>query len=186
MMQFISLFYSFRRRLDRKRFWLVLSANSAALFIVSFLSKWMSQGTYQERVIARAVSGDHLSGLIENILGVVLVALILSWIVSVFSIYARRLRDIDRSAWWIIFYLALPLELFGNSMHDVNFFVRLAALAIAVWGVVELGIVRGSKGTNRFGPDPLEASVQAVTGKTPENNEVDAASAPGNSATSVT
>jgi uncharacterized membrane protein YhaH (DUF805 family) len=29
-------------------------------------------------------------------------------------------------------------------------------LALAVWGIVELGFLRGTAGPNQFGPDPLQ------------------------------
>jgi uncharacterized membrane protein YhaH (DUF805 family) len=31
----------------------------------------------------------------------------------------------------------------------------LASLPIALWGIVDLGILPGTKGPNRFGDDPL-------------------------------
>jgi uncharacterized membrane protein YhaH (DUF805 family) len=33
----------------------------------------------------------------------------------------------------------------------------LAGLAIALWGIVELGILPGTKGPNAYGSDPLPA-----------------------------
>ena len=34
--------------------------------------------------------------------------------------------------------------------------MMLASLPIALWGLVELGILPGTKGPNRFGADPAE------------------------------
>jgi uncharacterized membrane protein YhaH (DUF805 family) len=33
--------------------------------------------------------------------------------------------------------------------------MMFASLPIALWGIVELGILLGTKGPNRFGDDPL-------------------------------
>ena len=32
----------------------------------------------------------------------------------------------------------------------------LASLAISIWGLVELGFLRGTVGPNQYGPDPLQ------------------------------
>jgi uncharacterized membrane protein YhaH (DUF805 family) len=32
----------------------------------------------------------------------------------------------------------------------------LIALVCLIWGLVELGFLRGTRGPNRFGPDPLQ------------------------------
>jgi uncharacterized membrane protein YhaH (DUF805 family) len=36
-----------------------------------------------------------------------------------------------------------------------GFIILLAAAAIAIWGFVELGCLRGTPGPNRYGADPL-------------------------------
>jgi uncharacterized membrane protein YhaH (DUF805 family) len=33
--------------------------------------------------------------------------------------------------------------------------LALAALALTIWGFVEIGCLRGTAGTNTYGPDPL-------------------------------
>jgi uncharacterized membrane protein YhaH (DUF805 family) len=45
--------------------------------------------------------------------------------------------------------------------EDWSFFVRLCllgAFALGIWGLVEIGFLRGTAGYNRFGPDPLAKS----------------------------
>ena len=45
----------------------------------------------------------------------------------------------------------------------VSFPLSLAGLVVAVWGLVELGFLRGTVGPNQYGPDPLEpAQVPAM------------------------
>jgi uncharacterized membrane protein YhaH (DUF805 family) len=41
----------------------------------------------------------------------------------------------------------------------VSLLLYLCSFAIWVWAVVELGCLRGTTGTNQYGPDPLEGRV---------------------------
>jgi hypothetical protein len=38
-----------------------------------------------------------------------------------------------------------------------------AILILWIWGLVEMGFLRGTQGTNRFGPDPLDKRVSSVS-----------------------
>ena len=51
------------------------------------------------------------------------------------AVYAKRWHDRDKSGWWTL--------------------IGLVPFIGAVWIVVELGILEGARGPNRFGPDPL-------------------------------
>ena len=39
----------------------------------------------------------------------------------------------------------------------VSFVLGLASFVISIWGLVELGFLRGTVGPNPYGPDPLQA-----------------------------
>lgn len=82
---------------------------------------------------------------------------VLLWIYLAISI--KRLHDRDRSAWWVLPFLVLPVlhSHFENSLPDSYFFLPLnfAAFAFTIWGFVELGCLKGSASTNQFGPNPL-------------------------------
>jgi hypothetical protein len=72
----------------------------------------------------------------------------------------QALHDRDKSAWWLLVFYALPgiLSSAGNQMDDVAFLIlHVVSFAITVWAFVELGCLRGTRGPNRFGPDPLSA-----------------------------
>ena len=49
--------------------------------------------------------------------------------------YAKRWHDRDKSGWWTL--------------------IVLVPVIGAIWLIVECGILEGTKGPNRFGPDPL-------------------------------
>ena len=51
------------------------------------------------------------------------------------ALYTKRWHDRDKSGWWTL--------------------IVLVPVIGAIWLIVECGILEGTKGPNRFGPDPL-------------------------------
>jgi uncharacterized membrane protein YhaH (DUF805 family) len=78
----------------------------------------------------------------------------------------RRLHDRNKSGWWIVPFYVLPFAadmalLSGRIAERYPLpaaFVSLAGLVMTVWALVELGFVKGTAGTNRYGPDPVSAT----------------------------
>lgn len=74
----------------------------------------------------------------------------------------KRLHDRDRSGWWLVPFFFLPglynqfSDLLPNSTWMLPFW--LVAAILWLWGFVEMFIVSGSVGDNRFGPDPWPKS----------------------------
>jgi uncharacterized membrane protein YhaH (DUF805 family) len=71
----------------------------------------------------------------------------------------KRLHDRNRSGWWTIVLVLAP-ALFGklgdgSDASNTASLLAFAALPLAIWGAVELLFLKGTKGPNRFGPDPL-------------------------------
>ena len=70
-------------------------------------------------------------------------------------VVSKRLHDRGRSGWWAALVLTALLALWP---HPDGFFGPLFLL-VAIWAVVELCVMPGEQGANRFGPNPLaEAS----------------------------
>jgi len=71
----------------------------------------------------------------------------------------KRLHDRGRSGWWIVAFVFVPRLLFhfADSLPTSSWFVPFdwTIYALWLWGLVELFIVPGTSGDNRFGPDPL-------------------------------
>ena len=71
----------------------------------------------------------------------------------------KRLHDRDRRGWWLVLFFFLPglysqfSDLLPNSYWMLPFW--LVASILWLWGFVEMFIMPGSVGDNRFGPDPL-------------------------------
>ena len=133
-------------RLGRMGYWLavlIYLAISALSFVVAL-----------QTLIA--LSGDLMSVLLYVGSGLFVILVLFSAI----AVGIKRLHDRDKSGWWTIPFIALPLLLNGASRGglvttDSATTLQWVSLALAVWGIVELGILRGTVGPNRFGPDPL-------------------------------
>lgn len=71
----------------------------------------------------------------------------------------KRLHDRDKSGWWIFpFYVAPPLlQRLWDWLDNPYLALLVSAIAfgLSTWGLVELYWLRGTRGPNRFGPDPL-------------------------------
>lgn len=84
---------------------------------------------------------------------------LLVWIVIAAAV--RRLHDRDRSGWWLLLFVVLPWGLLGLGTIDRHgpgeAAATIAAAALAFWGAAELVVLAGSRGANRFGPDPRTA-----------------------------
>jgi uncharacterized membrane protein YhaH (DUF805 family) len=79
------------------------------------------------------------------------------WVYVATSI--KRLHDRDRSGWWMLPFFVIPglYRHFEDRLGDSTA-VGLLGLAVYVfylWGFIEIYLRKGTKGTNRFGPDPL-------------------------------
>ncbi|HUO91256.1 MAG TPA: DUF805 domain-containing protein [Rhizomicrobium sp.] len=100
------------------------------------------------------------------------------------AVATKRLHDRNKSAWWLLVFIALPIVLNIPALlyipHQMDYIAaviraaqenlpppqrpfdpplvvisRGAATIISLWAFVELYILRGTVGDNRFGPDPL-------------------------------
>jgi uncharacterized membrane protein YhaH (DUF805 family) len=101
-----------------------------------------------------------------------LAALVTIWVYAALAVAVKRLHDRNRGAGWLLVFWIQPLVLqaagfgFGQELATVagdagcnDVIVRafiLAAAFVFVWGFVELFLLPGTSGENRFGPDPRE------------------------------
>jgi uncharacterized membrane protein YhaH (DUF805 family) len=82
------------------------------------------------------------------------------WVYTATSV--KRLHDRNKSGWWLLLFFALPgmYSQFGNRVGDAlggwaTLLFGLAAFVFSVWGFIEMYCLRGTRGINRFGADPL-------------------------------
>jgi uncharacterized membrane protein YhaH (DUF805 family) len=142
-MSMTQLLFSFQGRLNRKPYWMtVVAVTVASIIVLLFIL-----------VIIR----EHLEVVGLMILVFIILYIPLIWIVL--ALAAKRLHDRDKSAWWLLVFYAIPaiLNIVGNRLENEGIILYLISFCITVWAFVELGCLRGTRGPNRFGPDPLSA-----------------------------
>jgi uncharacterized membrane protein YhaH (DUF805 family) len=65
-------------------------------------------------------------------------------------VLSKRLHDRGRSGWWAAVILLAVVIVWP---YPLGFFDFLFSLVL-VWGAIELGVMGGEQGANRFGPNP--------------------------------
>jgi uncharacterized membrane protein YhaH (DUF805 family) len=134
-MDWRALLFSFSGRINRAKYWLAAVVLMAAFVI----PVWIAIATN--------------STLVWILVAVIFVAVSISGI----AVGAKRLHDRDKSAWWLaLFYLGPAfLGAIGDAAGGAGIIFQIISLGISIWAFIELGILRGTAGPNRFGPDPL-------------------------------
>jgi len=80
-------------------------------------------------------------------------------IISGIAVAIKRLHDRDKSGCWLLVFYALPSALGGIGPYTgLDYVFKLAAFALSIWALVELGFLRGTSGPSQYGPDPLAVS----------------------------
>jgi uncharacterized membrane protein YhaH (DUF805 family) len=71
----------------------------------------------------------------------------------------KRLHDRDKSGWWMVPFFVLPglYAQFADRLPDSYFWlpVAIAVFVLLAWGGVELYLLKGTRSSNLFGPNPL-------------------------------
>jgi uncharacterized membrane protein YhaH (DUF805 family) len=85
-------------------------------------------------------------------------------VVSLLMVVIKRLHDRNKGDWWAILFFIVPIALNGRINdwslggqlgETADGIFHLVATAISIWAFIELGCLRGTRGTNAYGPDPL-------------------------------
>jgi len=70
-------------------------------------------------------------------------------------VMSKRLHDRGRSGWWAALVL---LSMMAVWPHTPGFFDFVFGLVL-IWAIVELAVMTGEQGANRFGVSPLKAPI---------------------------
>ena len=127
------LFFSLNGRITRMPFL------SAAGLILTFMTLYESM--VDNNLALQLITGVPVYGLL---------------VFTSVCVLAKRFHDRGRSAWWsapVIVAVALIVP------YTANFWEFLAALFL-VWSGVELAMMPGEQGSNRFGPNPQRPAAQ--------------------------
>ena len=158
-MDFGSLLFSFRGRINRAKWWLSV----LVVFVIA--------------IVVNVLSAVFSSGAIATILGLVYLVL---WIWISLAAGTKRLHDLNRSGAWLVLFIGAPILLFiilialaglgaglailGGGTPDVTALahvgiagtvIGLIWLGLGIWALVWFGCLRGTVGPNLYGPDPL-------------------------------
>ena len=112
----------FEGRAQRKEYWFFVLFYMIFGFVLTFVDSFLGTAYY--------VDGNAVVGLLSTPYG-------LAMLVPAIAVTARRLHDIGRSGWWILFGL-IPL---------------IGTIVLLVFMVLD-----SQDGENRFGPNPKEAA----------------------------
>jgi uncharacterized membrane protein YhaH (DUF805 family) len=86
-------------------------------------------------LILDSILGTRITLASGGQVGIIGIIISLASIYFALAVYAKRWHDRDKSGWWSL--------------------ILLVPFIGAIWFLVECGILEGTRGANRYGPDPL-------------------------------
>jgi uncharacterized membrane protein YhaH (DUF805 family) len=176
-MDYVWFLFRLEGRINRAKYWLALLIFACWMFfvlmILAIIAKLfgVTDGKFEIGLSTIFASSHFAGGLLrgaEPISAATLFHLlfyavtlpmvaVFTWAYAATSI--KRLHDRNRSGWWIVAFLILPslLNTLWDWLDNPNLALLVSALAfgLSIWGFVELFCLRGTRGPNRFGADPL-------------------------------
>jgi uncharacterized membrane protein YhaH (DUF805 family) len=145
------LLTSFEGRISRKPFWL---ANIALIAILMVLAIAV--------FVILESRGTAVTDRLANRIGLIGLLILLY---PYAALMVKRLHDRDRPG--ILAAVVLGPSLLvgitdalgitgGPNWNTLDYLLNGLVLLVSIWAIVELGFLRGTRGPNRYGPDPLE------------------------------
>jgi uncharacterized membrane protein YhaH (DUF805 family) len=150
MRDLLRLLFSFKGRIGRQTFWLTLLS-----------------------LIASCVGIISLSAPLNDVFGfgafasVIFFPAVFVFVIGSLAVSAKRVHDRNKSGLWIIPFVFMPnaLEKATDQMNGgtPEWLLLIAAFGLGVWGLVEMGLLRGTVGPNDYGEDPLPTKSTATS-----------------------
>lgn len=152
------LLFSFNGRIGRSTFWLAIIPVTVAVIFIA------AAPLYLFEFIVGSGSDEMPASFMIALMAAQLICLAGLW--PMLAVGSKRLHDRDKGGWWLLVFWILPLLLFFGGFGaaftsrsgdtSAGAAMMLASLLFVLWGIVELGILPGTKGPNRFGATPLQ------------------------------
>jgi uncharacterized membrane protein YhaH (DUF805 family) len=146
-------FFGFAGRINRAKYWRVIVLNFVCLMLFMMVVPLSIGGSFYnaDPKWAKPLTLALLAGTMGPIL------IISTWCFAALSI--KRLHDRNKSGWWMALFFIAP-SLLGKLSDRLDdpaavFIISGIGLGLSVWCFVEIFCLKGSKGPNRFGSDPL-------------------------------
>jgi len=153
-MKLQKILFSFEGRIGRGVYWLAILALIVAVLVLTLAPFLLN--SEEAAVLMLALTSQFI------------------WLLSLWPILAvgaKRLHDRNKNGWWLLVFWLLPFALvvggFSIALFDdprtgrsgdfsTGVILVLASLPPALWGIVELGILPGTMGPNRYGADAAQ------------------------------
>ena len=145
VMDWKTLLFSFRGRINRARYWLMTLIYAIAAMICA-------------AVVAMLASS--ITGSATAIFAVLVVLVVLAFWPSL-ALAIKRLHDRNKSGWWLLLFWLAPsiINAVGQTISSAAGTVAaLIGGIIGIWGFVEIACLKGTTGPNDYGADPLGAT----------------------------
>ena len=101
-------------------------------------------------------------GTFNVILTIILSLLALLIAYCVLAVAVKRLHDRNKRGWWVLLFALAPIMLasivsaFDEELDPIlNYAAWAIVLVLALWALLEFGLMPGTAGLNRYGPDPF-------------------------------
>jgi uncharacterized membrane protein YhaH (DUF805 family) len=153
-------FFGFAGRINRAKTWRVMLLNFICMMIFMMVIPLSIGSSFYD---ADPKWAKPLTlALIVGTMGPVLI--ISTWCFAAISI--KRLHDRNKSGWWMAMFFIAP-SLLGKLSDRLGaptavFVISAIGLGLSVWCFVEIFCLRGTRGPNRFGSDPLAKGNMSV------------------------
>ena len=146
-MDFNYLFLSFDGRINRAKWW----AGIVILIVINLVLG----------LFVAAIFG------LSTFAGILFTLITLALFYPSYAVAAKRFQDRDKPGQTALYGLvplliANLLQNFGltgtpEAPNPLAWICSIVTLGVGIWFLVELGILKGTTGSNRYGPDPLVA-----------------------------
>ena len=152
-MKLQKVLFSFADRIGRRTYWFAMHALIVALLVLTIAPFLLDS---QEAAVMLALTSQFI-------------CFLSLW--PILAVGCKRLHDRNKNGWWLLVFWLLPFALFSGGLSIILFdeprtgrtgdfstgaTLVVASLLPALWGIVELGILPGTKGPNRYGDDPAQ------------------------------
>ena len=144
----------FRGRSRRREYWLF-----ALFLLIAYLVMAFTIGVSAAGVLSGGVGASGFAGA-TGIMALLFGLFLLAILIPALAVGVRRLHDIDRTGWWIVAPTALSVLsviLGGTGLALIlSLLSVVASITLLVFACLE-----GTRGPNRFGPDPKNPAAGA-------------------------
>jgi uncharacterized membrane protein YhaH (DUF805 family) len=80
---------------------------------------------------------------------------------SIIAVGRKRLHDRGKTGWWLLLFYLGPIACHvTGQISDLTNIFNAASLGLFAWAIVELGVLPGTVGPNKYGPDPRDPHFQ--------------------------